>query len=1131
MRHVPWSTHTFAVWLVLLLAGCAQGPRIQLSRAPVPPPAEDLGEEDAAEWFLKRRLPPGESELPADRYTAAVEHVARMPKYAPGSPSKSTARAAAGHTWTSLGPGNIGSRIRSLVINPKDPNVMYAGAVTGGVWKSVDGGANWAILTDGLPTLNIGALALDPADPSVIYAGTGESYDNRVGAGVFKSVDAGSTWMQLPSTASGNAFLYTNRIVISPKNSLRIYAATRQGIFSTNNGGATWQKSPIDATWYGCQDLAIRTDTPTDYLFAACSGPTSAATFSVWRNTDAAGSGIWTAVYTAAKMGRTVIALAPSQPSTIYAAAAGDPTSPRDGVGLAGVFRSTSNGDPGTWTTQVSGSDPNIFNTLLFSGIRAATNAFCSGGAVAPTTSTWGKMMAVDPLDPIRVWVGGVDLFRSDDGGVTWGVASEFDYQAPQFSHADRHVLVFHPAYDGTSNQTAFQATDGGLYRTDNARAAVSTGPRAGCMADYLKNSAVTWTHIDNSLVGTQFYHGAAYPGGGAYLGGAQDNGVNVGWDGQPNSWANKSSGDGGAVAIDPADASLVWYTTQGLALMRSVSSGGFTPAIAGITENPSKFPFEAYLAADPNEGRRLYLGGTTNLWQSVDGAVSWTAAAPVEANSSVSAIAVSPFDSNTVFFGTAQGYIYSSASALASAGSTPWASSRPRPGNVAGITFDPTNPSVIYATYSSLKSATSQAHVYKSIDGGQTWIPSDGSAPGSVPDIGVWKLLIDPGSSATLYLGTDLGLLVSQDAGATWAHDNGLPAVYVEDLGLDPAVPSNWLFAFTFGRGMFKTPLPGATIPDCTFSVSPQSVAADRFGGVFPVAVTTQPGCTWSAVAGRSQRFPIQSPAQGSGSATAFVVVPPNIDTPAQTDTLIVAGAPVVVSQAAQAFQNVGSDLQTAAPLIAIPSMIRRDTRLLTASPDDPVHSCTGSADFKTAWWKVAPTDSGVLRVLVRGDRLDVFGDFGTVLTVYAQSAPTVELACATVPKNNNARTPIAVQFNVTPGETYLIEVSATGSAAQDGGNATVVVTPGVPAPSVSITPPALIVAVGGGPQQFSAQVSGADNQGVRWSVAPPIGLISPGGVYSPPPSLTDPVNVTITATSFADPSQSASAVVTVTP
>ena len=134
------------------------------------------------------------------------------------------------------------------------------------------------------------------------------------------------------------------------------------------------------------------------------------------------------------------------------------------------------------------------------------------------------------------------------------------------------------------------------------------------------------------------------------------------------------------------------------------------------------------------------------------------------------------------------------------------------------------------------------------------------------------------------------------------------------------------------------------------------------------------------------------------------------------------------------------------------------------------------------------ASSARGVLRVLARGDRLDVFGDFGIVLTAYAQSAPTVELACAAVPKSNNARTPTAIQFNVTD-ETYRIEVSATG-------NATLVVTAGAPSPTVSITALALTVALGGGQQQFLAQVANADDEGVRWPVTPPIGVISPAGV-----------------------------------
>ena len=1076
-----------------------------------------------------RRVPAGASEIPVDRYRLAAAHVAQMPR-----------ASVSNQPWTSIGPGNIGGRTRSFVINPRNLSIMYAGAVSGGVWKSTDGGRNWSVLTDGLSNINIGALALDPADPNVIYAGTGEQYGggDLAGAGIFKSIDAGASWTQLAATATGTNFRYVNRIAVSPRNSAQIYAATAAGLLASKDGGASWTLAPLNAGYYGCQDLAIRTDMATDYLFAACSGPNLSTTFAVWRNTDAAGTGTWTSVFTAPNMGRTVIALAPSQQSTIYAAAAGSPASPRDGVLLAGVFRSTANGDAGSWTTQVTGSDPSPWNALLFSGIQQSTSAFCSnGGALTPNNGTWGKLLAVDPLDPNKVWVGGVDLFRSDDGGVTWGVASRWDLSTiPQYSHADRHLLVFSPDFDGAGYQTAFQLTDGGIFRTDNARAAVSKGPRAGCNAEYQANSAVTWTHVDNSYAVTQFYHGIAYPGGAAYLAGSQDTGVERGTDsGGVNAWVTLTTGDGGAVAVDPIDINRVLMTTQNLALRRAVDGGTFVNAVAGITEDSTKFPFEAYLAVDPNDPTHLFLGGTTNLWRSVDQAVTWTAAAPVEANGAVSAITVSPRDSNTVMFGTTHGLIYRNPAALASNGGNAWPFAQPRSGNVASIAFDPSNPNTVYATYSTLKSLPTQAHVYRSSDGGATWVPSDGIGSTAVPDTGVWRILVDPRNTSTLYLGTDAGLMISSDGGATWSHDNGLPNVVIEDMSFDQGVTGNWLFAYTFGRGAFRTPLPGAAaaVTGCTYSVSPKTITADETGGLFPVTVTTQPGCSWYAFPGKATpQFTVQSPAAGTGSGTAYVAASPNlVSNTAATETLNIAGTPVTATQAAPLLQNVGNDLVTSATPIAVPSMVRRVMSNLTSSAADPVHSCTGSADFNTVWWSVTPASSGVLLVQGRGDRLDVFGDAGIALTAYAQSVPSTELACATLARNATGRTLIPIKFPVTAGTTYLIEM-ATTTAGAGNANANLAVSMGTPDVVVTMNPANVTLLAGGSPQTFTAQaINAAGNTAVRWSIAPSFGVISQAGVYTPPAQVAAPVTVTVTASSFADPTKTATARITVNP
>ena len=344
--------------ITLALGGCASSAR---KAAPlIPPPAPPPQAVDSTRWNLMRRVVPGETELNPERMAAGIAALRALPRR-----SVQRSALAASQPWTNLGPGNVGGRIRSLLIHPGNPDILFAGSVSGGVWRTTDGGASWSPLTDGLPNLIVGALAMDPTNPDVIYAGGGEQFDSRPGVGIYKTTDGGNTWQLLPAAN----FPYVNRIVVSPNNSQQIYVATRNGISSTKDGGASWTSTTLNATYYGCVDLAIRSDTKTDYLFAVCSGANSTTTFSVYRNMDAAGSGAWTAVHTAPNMGRSVIALAPSRQSTICVAAAGlgNPASPRDGVGSAGVFRSGTNGDPGTWVTQTPATGANPWNFLLFS--------------------------------------------------------------------------------------------------------------------------------------------------------------------------------------------------------------------------------------------------------------------------------------------------------------------------------------------------------------------------------------------------------------------------------------------------------------------------------------------------------------------------------------------------------------------------------------------------------------------------------------------------------------------------------------------------------------------------------------------------------------------------------------------
>ncbi|HXV61708.1 MAG TPA: hypothetical protein VEK15_13500, partial [Vicinamibacteria bacterium] len=806
----------------------------------------------AVEFFRQKRVPVGQQEVPVDRYFTAREHLRAMRRYSTASnrflPSSGdedldfpgASSSAALGVWTWLGPGNVGGRTRGLVIDPSNPQRMYAAGVAGGVWKTTNAGATWAALDDFMASLAVSSLAMAPGNPSILYAGTGEGFfnDDAVrGAGIFKSTDAGATWNRLPSTESSD-FFYVNDIVVSSNNSQRIYAATRAGVHRSLDGGANWSLVLAPLVTGGCLDLAARTDGgPVDIVFASCGTLTQAT---VYRNLDASGAGVWTSVLTEANMGRTSLAIAPSNQDIIYALSASiDGTSPYDG-GLHAVFRSINGGS--TWAARVRNTDATKLNTLLLTNPLLATLVECA----LDTSSTfvnqgeYDNVIAVDPLDPDIVWVGGIDLFRSDDGGANWGVASYWWSNAsPSFAHADQHALAFHPEYNGNTNTVLYVGNDGGLFRTDVARAATATGPLAVCDP---ANSGVGFTELNNNYGVTQFYHGVPYSSGTRYLGGSQDNGTLRGDDASGSeAWSMIHGGDGGYVAVDPSNTNVLYAETTGISIQKSIDGGAsFDPATGGIADIGL---FITPFVMDPSESFRLWTGGSF-LWRTNNGAATWSRASAAVLDGKVSCIAVSPVNSNKVLAGTSSGHIHRTDSGLTSTASTSWPVTRPREGFLSSLTFHPTDENVAFATYSTFGGT----HVWKSTDGGANWSPLDGSGGASLPDIPVHKILVDPltepiGDRA--YLATDLGVFVSTDGGLNWAVENtGFANVITEALSLDASQKT--LFAFTHGRGVFRVDTTGAIAVDVLsvdFESGAQGFVADSVNGFLTWQLTTNRG------------------------------------------------------------------------------------------------------------------------------------------------------------------------------------------------------------------------------------------------------------------------------------------------
>ncbi|WP_243313712.1 WD40/YVTN/BNR-like repeat-containing protein [Fundidesulfovibrio agrisoli] len=760
---------------------------------------------EAQQFYASQRAPVGETSLPVQKYIEAINATKQMPVFssrlnqsfsADSIKALDAKRTGTLSTWTSIGPGNVGGRTRALVIQRTSPNIMYAGGVAGGVWKSVDSGATWTPQGDLFANLAVCSLVMDPTNPQVLYAGTGEGYFNADavrGAGIFKTADGGATWTQLASTATSD-FYYINKLAVSPNNHNRIYAATRTGLWVSPDAGASWSRLYDASSVNGVTDMVVRTDTNPDTVVIAC-GIFTTATI---RYSNDAGA-TWSSSYSEPGMDRTSLALAPSSQNIVYALvssnAGGNYT-----YGMQAVLRSVDSG--ASWGTQVRNTSPTKLNTTLLSNSVYASYDLCGWGAAKYYNQGWyDNVIAVDPVNPNIVWAGGIDLYRSDDQGQNWGLASCWWATPAQntfYAHADQHAIVFHPNYNGTSNTTVFVGNDGGIFRSDTARAATNA---SACPS----SGAVTWTNLNNGYGVTQFYYGAVYPGGATYFGGTQDNGTPRGSTAAgPNAWTSIWDGDGGSVAVNPQNTQVLYVENTNVSIRKSTNGGAnFSNAYTGISDT---FPFIAVFVMDPNAPDTLWSGGT-KLWRTTNAAGLWTqASAVLPSSGKVSALAVFKGDSNRVAVGTNNGYVLTSTAALGTTSATTWSGPKIVNGYISSVAYAPGNSATLYATCSTF----GQPHVLKSTDSGATWSSISGSGAGALPDVPALSVAPDPNNPSRLYVGTDIGVYVTNNGGANWAVEHtGFANVTTANLVIEPQTKR--LYAFTHGRGAWYVPLPPA--------------------------------------------------------------------------------------------------------------------------------------------------------------------------------------------------------------------------------------------------------------------------------------------------------------------------------
>jgi photosystem II stability/assembly factor-like uncharacterized protein len=767
------------------------------------------GPERANELFLSERLSSSVPMYPINHVREILNDLERREDRLDAL-LKAGLRSGRIREWQEVGPGNVGGRTRALAIDPVDPETVYAAGVSGGVWKSVDGGESWRAADDLMANLAVTTIVIDPVDPRTLYAGTGEGffwpYSMARGLGVFKSTDAGETWAQLEGTVSGipeGSFHYVHDLVVSPLDHERLYAATQFGVWRSDDGGRTWMvvlanprfisgPSGSRGSRVGCTDIAIREKAGNDVLLAAFGTYEGDG---LYRSRN--GGDSWTRVLTSHDQGRMTVAFAQSDPEIAYVSMAGNTTGTFGK--LVDIFRSTDGGI--SWIPRVDKAT-RVGQWLLSNAVYATG---CARDRPTYHQGWYDNVIAVDPVDADTVWVGGIDLYRSDDGGRTFHPASL--WWAPEFPnlvgdlyvHADHHVLAFHPDYDGVTNQVLYSGNDGGIYRTDTA--AAPTAPEECPFAPSPVFSSITWTDLNHGYGVTQFYHGDSARHADTIVGGSQDNGtVLVDGPGRIDEWRRVWRGDGGYVAFDPRDDDVFYVEEQGFPTIVKTVDGGqsFVSATAGISDTDGLFivPF----AMDPSNPDVLWTGGS-RPWRTTDGAESWTLAGG-SFGSEISAIAVAPTDGDVVYVGLNTGRVWASTDGLSVSPTWERRDAGLPSGWVSSMAVDPVDPTRAYLTISTFD----MPHVFRTDDGGLTWRAIDGVAADGIPDIPCHWIAVRACDRDQLFVGTELGVFASEDGGEIWEPANsGLAHTVVEALDFKN---DETLIAFTRGRGAFITQL-----------------------------------------------------------------------------------------------------------------------------------------------------------------------------------------------------------------------------------------------------------------------------------------------------------------------------------
>jgi len=662
--------------------------------------------------------------------------------------------------WVSLGPNSspggyagIG-RINCVQFHPSNANTFWVGTPAGGIWVTQNGGISWDILNNNTEVIGVSDIVIpsDYATSGTIYIATGDRdhWDNR-SIGVLKSTDQGATW-----EATGLSFTVgqgenTYRMLLDPTDNQTILAATTDGLYKTTNGGANWTK----LTNYEFIDMESK---PGD--FSTIYGSTTNGKIYMSAN----GGNSWSQVFNSGS--RIELAVSSDEPTWVYALVSNSNSA------LYGIYKST---DAGSSFSQVYDGAPSGHNLLGWN----------SDGTGNSGQGWYDLSLAADPADANNVYLGGVNTWRTTDGGLTWNIANHWWGDGVQAVHADKHNLKFNEV-----NGSLFEVNDGGVYKTTNG---------------------TYWAHLSNGIVNSQIYRlSVSQTDAQTTIIGLQDNGTKALLSGV---WDDVIGGDGMECLIDYTDKNVQYGSLYYGDIERTTNGWGSSTNISNNIPGGANGAWVTPYIIDPVDNQTLYVG-YEDLWKTTNRGNSFTKIGDFS-DGDLQSIAICQSNPSVIVVGT-----YNKLQKTTDGGLTWSTITSNLPASSYGVTYitiKATDANTIWATLSSYNGNS----VYKTTNGGSTWANISGSLP-SIPANTIVQNQFNT-EEEELYVGTDAGVYMKIGAEDWVPFSTGFPNVVVDELEIyyDAVDNANSkLRAATFGRGLWESDLYTTTSEILTASI-----------------------------------------------------------------------------------------------------------------------------------------------------------------------------------------------------------------------------------------------------------------------------------------------------------------------